>query len=291
MQESAGKEVSVIAPERKNRLDLPAAIRSAGPAAGFAWEEFFLGKIRNRYTRTAYLRAVRRVLEWSSSVEPELTRITPGMVGQYFDELRLSVPSKKLHLSAIRTFFDVLVQRHVVVLNPALSVKTERYSAVEGRTPEISVEQSRRLLASIRLASAIDYRDRAVIAVLIYTAAREGAVAGLRLRDLEHDGTQYALRFLEKGGKARLIPVRHDLQTYVQEYLAVGGLHGEEGCSVVPHHRRRRKIALGPAYERRRHLPDGQTAAQDGGITDEHFAAFVPQLYGDRPADAGRCAR
>ncbi|HEX4131483.1 MAG TPA: site-specific integrase [Pirellulales bacterium] len=159
MQESAGREVSVIAPEQKNRPDLPAAIRSAGPAAGFAWEEFFLGKIRNRYTRTAYLRAVRRFLQWTSRIEPELARITPGMVGQYFDELPLSVPSKKLHLSAIRTFFDVLVQRHVVVRNPALSVKTERYSAVEGRTPAISVEQSRRLLASIRLGSAIDYRD------------------------------------------------------------------------------------------------------------------------------------
>ncbi len=59
------------------------------------------------------------------------------MVGEYFDELPISIQSKKVHLAAIRAFFDVLVQRHVVVLNPALSVRTERYSAVEGRTPKI----------------------------------------------------------------------------------------------------------------------------------------------------------
>ncbi|HEY3740523.1 MAG TPA: hypothetical protein VGL53_11800 [Bryobacteraceae bacterium] len=30
---------------------------------------------------------------------------------------------------------------------------------------------------------------------MIYTAARAGAVASLRLKDLIHDGTQYSLRF------------------------------------------------------------------------------------------------
>ncbi len=118
----------------------------------------------------------------------------------------------------------MLVQRHAVILNPALSVRTERYSAVEGLTPEITVDQARRLLAAVPLKSVIDYRDRALIAVLIYTAARAGAIAKLRLRDLVHDGSQFSLRFTEKGGKARSIPVRHDLQGFLQEYLAVAGL-------------------------------------------------------------------
>jgi hypothetical protein len=41
---------------------------------------------------------------------------------------------------------------------------------------------------------------------------------------LVEDGTQFVLRFAEKGGKARSIPVRHDLQRYLQEYLLVVGL-------------------------------------------------------------------
>ncbi len=35
-------------------LELPGCVVAAGPGATFAWEEFFLGKIRNPYTRTAY---------------------------------------------------------------------------------------------------------------------------------------------------------------------------------------------------------------------------------------------
>lgn len=205
-------------------LPSPAIVTSAGAAASFAWEEFFIGQIRNVHTRAAYLQSVSRFLRWCEAHELELPRITPGWVGRYFDELMLATPSKKLHLSAIRSFFDVLVRRHVVVLNPALSVRTERYAAVEGKTPAITVEQSRNLLASIRLQSVVDYRDRAVIATLIYTAARAGAVAKLRLKDLAEDGTQFVLHFAEKGGKARAIPLRHDLQRYLNEYVRAASI-------------------------------------------------------------------
>jgi site-specific recombinase XerD len=111
--------------------------------------------------------------------------------------------------------------------NPALSVRGERYSCIEGKTPEITVEQSRQLLASIKLESLIDLRDRAIIATLIYTAARAGAIAKLRIGNLVPEGGQLALRFAEKGGKARSIPVRHDLQLFLREYLFAGGRENE----------------------------------------------------------------
>lgn len=234
MQESENKSLVVgKAGGSTPAMVAPKIVIDAGPAAAFAWDEFFKGKLSNKHTRLAYLRCVKRFLAWVTPREPNLARITPGLVGEYFDELPLSVPSKKLHLAAIRAFFDVLVQRHVVVLNPALSVRTERYSAVEGRTPEITVEQSRKLLAAIPLESVPDLRDRALIAVLIYTAARAGAIAKLRLRDFVHDGSQFALRFAEKGGKARSIPVRHDLQGYIQEYLVVANFEGESKDSPL----------------------------------------------------------
>lgn len=197
---------------------LPAAIIAAGPAAGFAWDEFFGGVVRNRHTRAAYLHAVRRFLHWTESASTPLERITPGMVGAYFDEHPGSLPTRKLHLSALRAFFDVLVNRHVLILNPASTVRGERYQAIEGKTPEITRNQARTLLASIDTSRPIGRRDKAIIATLIYTAARAGAVASLRLKDFAWDGTQYTIRFAEKGGKSRLIPVRHDLQLLLLAY-------------------------------------------------------------------------
>jgi site-specific recombinase XerD len=142
------------------------------------------------------------------------------MIGQYFDEHPGSAPTKKLHMAAIRGLFDTLVLRHVVVINPALSVRTEKHSALEGKTPEITVEQARTLLKSVPVDSAVGLRDWAIIGILVYTAARAGAVARLRKQDLVQDGTQLSLRFREKGGKHRAIPLRHDLQEFVAEYLS-----------------------------------------------------------------------
>jgi integrase/recombinase XerD len=217
---------------------LPVLIQNAGGAAAFVWDEFFSGEIRNPNTRRAYTHAVRQFLAWAAGQGVELARITPGQVGQYIDQLDASMPTKKQHLAALKGFFDKLVLRHVVLLNPAASVRGPRYSAGEGKTPEIAVEQARTLLKSIRLThtvkakgkkpresvNVVGLRDRAVIAVLIYTAARIGAVATLRMKSLEHDGSQWLLKFAEKGGKAREIPVRHDLEQYLLAWLDAAGL-------------------------------------------------------------------
>lgn len=214
---------TALAPRKdRGQLTFPGApplILDAGPAARFAWDEFFSAQIRNRHTRAAYLHAVRRFLAWAEGRAGSIEQITPGLIGAYFDQHTGATPTRKLHLAAIRAFFDVLVNRHVVVLNPAATVRGERYSVIEGKTPEITRDQARTLLASIAVTEPVGRRDRAMIATLIYTAARAGAVATLRIKDFQWDGTQYALRFQEKGGKSRLIPVRHDLQAYLLAYL------------------------------------------------------------------------
>lgn len=197
----------------------PVAIALAGTAAENAWNEFLSAHIRNRHTRAAYLHAVRLFLAWIEPLAVPLERITPAMVGEYFQQHPGSVPTRKLHLSALRSCFDIFVTRHVMILNPAASVRGERYSVVEGKTPEISREQARRLIDSIDISNAAGLRDRAVLATLIYTSARDGAVAALRMGDFQFDGVQYSLRFTEKGGKSRLIPVRHDLQLFLCSYI------------------------------------------------------------------------
>ena len=124
----------------------------------------------------------------------------------------------------IRPDEPVTARNAPTILNPAASVRAERYSVVEGKTPEIGTEQARDLLKSIDTSNLVGLRDRAILAVLIYTAARVGAVAKLTLKSLRHDGTQYALRFSEKGGKSREIPVRHDLEQILLGYIEAAGI-------------------------------------------------------------------
>jgi site-specific recombinase XerD len=199
-------------------------VEQAGGGAQFAWEELFAAELRNLHTRRAYLHAVRQFLDWCQAHALELRQITLGWVGAYYDELPVSIPTKKQHLAALRRFFDRLVLRHAVALNPAASVRGDRYRLAEGKTPEITVEQERLLLGSIDGEDVAGQRDRAIVGVLIYTAARIGAVARLRIGGFAHDGSQWVLNFFEKGGKARIIPVRDDLGWLLSAYLDAAGL-------------------------------------------------------------------
>src|SRR6185437_2369126 len=110
--------------------------------------------LRNPHTRAAYRLAVCRFLDWVEAQEVPLERITPGMVGAYFDQHPGSPPTRKLHLAALRAFFDILVTRHVLILNPAASVRGERYQVMEGKNPEITLDPARPLLLSINTGTA-----------------------------------------------------------------------------------------------------------------------------------------
>ncbi|HQX50909.1 MAG TPA: tyrosine-type recombinase/integrase, partial [Planctomycetaceae bacterium] len=158
-------------------------------------------------------------LEWCERRNRQLQQVSPADVGIYLDELSLCIASKKQVLAGLRHFFDGMVTRHAISLNPALSVRGERYQVVEGKTPEITIKQARTLLASIDTETVVGFRDKAIISILVYTASRIGAVATLKVKDLYDVGDQYCLHFLDKGGKSREIPVRHDLQGLLRSYL------------------------------------------------------------------------
>lgn len=155
----------------------------------FALEEFFAGEVRNAHTGRAYERAVHSFLAWCQERGLLLTTITSGDVGRYLDSLDLVAPSKKVHLAALRKFFDRLTVRHAVVLNPAASVRAERYTVVEGKTAEIGIKDARKLLASIDVGNVVGLRGRALLGVThlfvrepslrLYVRARELKAAGM----------------------------------------------------------------------------------------------------------------
>ena len=167
----------------------PLLVESSGQAARFAWDEYIYGCLRKEHTRRSYERACRRFLSWCEHCRLDLHAVSPKHVGKYLDSLPDSSVSKKVCLAAIRHLFDILVTRHAAVLNPADSVRGERLQVIEDKTPEMSAEQARRLLNSIDTSHVVGLRARAIVAILIYTAARVGAVARLRLGDFFDAGT------------------------------------------------------------------------------------------------------
>ena len=202
----------------------PAILQRAGKNALFAADEFFSAQVSNPHTRRAYGRAVSRFLAWCDEQGIELRQVTPGLAGRFIQEHPGEVITKNQALAALRRFFNTLVTRHAVVLNPFQSVRGRKHAVMDGKTPELTIHQARDLLASLDTSHILGLRDRAVLGTLIYTGARVGALAQLRLQDLRDQGEHRVLRFSEKGGKEREIPVRHDLDEWISAYLEAGQL-------------------------------------------------------------------
>ena len=196
---------------------------------------------------------VSRFLAWCELEALDLSRVSPGLADRFIDELPGDSATKNQALAALRHFFDTLLIRHAAPLNPFQSVRGRKHDTSDGKTPGLSIQQARNLLASIDTSHVVGLRDRALLGTLAYTGARIGAIARLRRGDLEDQGSQRVLRFREKRGKQREIPVRHDLDRWLGEYLEAAGIDADPKEAPLF------RAALG----NRKALSDGPLAAND----------------------------
>jgi site-specific recombinase XerD len=206
---------------------LPALIASAGDRAAWRFLEFFTVSIRNKNTRAAYSVAARAFLQWcEENGITALGKVTPMHVAAYIEQLqdKMKAPSVKQHLACIRMLFDWLVTGQIVPSNPAHAVRGPRHSVKKGSTTVLSSKETTDFINSIDTSNVVGLRDRAFIAVMVYTFARVSAVATLKVEDYFPLKKRWWLRLQEKGGKVNEMGCHHKLEQYLDEYIAAAGI-------------------------------------------------------------------
>jgi site-specific recombinase XerD len=223
---------SLVSISITSALPLPAIVRSEGQHAVDRFIEFFTANIRNPNTRLAYGRAVAQFLGWCEDRGASLRDIKPVIVAAYVEQHLGAVPTVKQHLAAINMLFDWLVTGQVLPANPAASVRAPRYSIKKGKTPVLSSTEARRLLDSIDTSHVVGLRDRALIALMAYSFARVSATVQMRVSDYYANGKRYWIRLHEKGGKFHEVPVHHNAESYLDEYLKAAGIADEKNSPL-----------------------------------------------------------
>jgi len=160
---------------------------------------------------------------------------------------------RKQHLAATRMLFDWLVTGEVTPLNPAHSVRGPRHSVKKGKTSVLSAEEMRQLLDSIEATTLIGLRDRALIALMGYTFAGVGAAVQMKVEDYYIQKRRGWVRLHEKGGKVTELPC-HDLEQFLDEWLAAPGLTNEPGAPLFPALRHGKLTGRQPFAEANVHL-------------------------------------
>ena len=203
---------------------VPAIIDRAGGQARKRFLEFFTATIRNENTRLAYARAIGQFFEWCQSYRLELINIEPIHVAAYIERHPGSPPTVKQHLAAVRMLFDWLVTGQVLAMNPAASVRGPKHVVKRGKTPVLDADQARQLLDSIDTTKLSGLRDRALIAIMVFSFARVSAAIGIKAEDYYQDGKRWWFRFREKGGKQHQVPAHHTAEAYLDAYLFAAGV-------------------------------------------------------------------
>ena len=165
----------------------PASLFTPTPKAARRVLEFFTARINNPHTRRAYLSAARRFDAWCEARGiAQLTDVQAFHVAAFIKDLQgeFSPPTVKQHLAGLRKLFDWLVTGHV------LEVRGPKYVVRKGKTPVLTAEEARELLSA--------------------TSSCRAAGNKVRLH--------------EKGGKEHEVPCHHNLERYLDEYIAAAGI-------------------------------------------------------------------
>ena len=202
---------------------VPKLIADAGENASLRFLDFFTANIRNPNTRAAYAVAVRAFFAWldAKHVAP-LAAVRTHHVSAYVEVLgrRYRAPTVKQHLAAIRMLFDWLIVGQIFAgPNPAAAVRGPKHVVKKGKTSVLDGDEAKKLLDSIDVSTIVGLRDRALIALLVYTFARVSAALHMNVEDYYPQGKRWWVRLHEKGGKQHEMPAHHLLENYIDAYV------------------------------------------------------------------------
>src|SRR3954468_6946536 len=222
--------VPAIVEPASRAFPVPAIVAAQGDRASERFFTFFTDTLRNKNTRMAYYRNACRFMRWSEERGLQLSTIKSYHVSAYLEGLGTThePPSVKQHLATIRVLFDWLIIGQVVELNPAQAVRGPRHVVKKGKTPVLNEDEARTLLKSIKGRDVVSLRDRALIAVCLYSFARIEAALGMDVKDYYPNGKRWWFRLREKGGKQHEMPAHHKAEVFVDAYLEAAKLKDQK---------------------------------------------------------------
>ena len=169
-----------------------------------------------------------------------------------------AAPTAKLGLAVIRHLFDWLATGQVTPTNPAASVRGPSHVVWQGKTPVLEPAGARTLLDAIGVNTPIGLRNRALIALMVFSFARIGAALAMKVEDVFTQNRRLWVRLREKGGKAHAMPCHHSLEEYLTAYLEQTGIM-EDGKGPLF-----RTIGRGTSQLTRTPLPQANAYAMIG---------------------------
>ncbi len=122
--------------------------------------------------------------------------------------------TKAHYLTALKTFYDYMMELEIIKNNPALNIKMPK---IEKRLPKYLTEDEVNKLLDIKLTKPIDYRNKAMMELLYATGVRISELLNLTMANYNRDDA--LIKVMGKGKKERIIPLSDITIKYLDLYI------------------------------------------------------------------------
>lgn len=242
--------------------------------------ERWVARRESPHTRRAYRRDVMAFCEAAEIRWPDdATRMLAVSIVdvQAFRDLMLesgmAPKTVNRRIASLSSFYKYLqgaaseLRLPIVVPNPAHAQFIPRGSSdPRDETKALSATRARQLMGLPSGDAVLDFRDRAILKVFLYTGARIGTVCRLRVKDFHQDGDEATLSLHEKGDKHRRIGLHFAAAEAISEYLAKAG------------------ISKGPLFRARRHSKKTELGEKPIGLVTMYnlVLGYLARLPGSK---------
>lgn len=194
----------------------------------------WLAKSSSPDTRSNYQRDLNQFFAFVAippDRQDQLASVLPRQVAEWRDhlgQLGLTNSSIRRKLTVIRSLFAYLQSYGYAGANPAHSDFVEAPAAPrDGKTVGLSPVDCRALLDYPSPETPLGMRDRALLAVLAYTACRVGEVVQLKVGSYKTSNGHRILEVRGKGGKERRVPLHAEAVERLELWLDAAALRAD----------------------------------------------------------------
>ncbi len=195
------------------------ALESIESAVERYLRELAAGHGASPHTLRAYRSDLRELTQFLGKHEiAEASAVSPRVLRAYLmelDERALARSSVQRKLSAVRSFFQALVEQGLIPAHPATGLRQGRGS--RSLPGHLSTEEVGQLLQAPDASTAAGRRDRAILEVMYSAGTRAAETVGMNHADV--DASRGIVLLRGKGRKQRLAPLGKYALGSLRDYL------------------------------------------------------------------------
>jgi len=200
--------------------------------------EAWVNRCHSRHTRRAYRADVMSFVEFMKIKWPqnstEMLKVTISDVLDwrgFMFETGMAPKTILRRISSLSSFYKYLsaaaaeLRLPITVPNPAHAQFVPRGSAdARDETKALSATRARQLMGMPAGDDLVDYRDRAILKLYLYTGIRLTTGCRMKVSDFHQDGSEATIKLHEKGDKRRAIGLHFNAAQAISEYVEKAGL-------------------------------------------------------------------